>query len=777
MRRRIFKQLCGAAILVGAGLLGACSSKEVTANYGVIPLPQSVELTQGDGFRLDGSTVIAVPAGDSTLQKNAELFAGYLKQMTGKSPKIVSDSPAANAIVLKVDLQNENPEAYEITVGKDAITVNGASAAGNFYGLQTLRKSIPESGDENVIFPSAKISDYPRFAYRGAHFDSSRHFFGADSVKVFIDMLALHNINRMHWHLTDDQGWRVEIKSLPELTEKGSMRSGTAIGRDLSSSDSIPYGGFYTQDEIRDVIKYAADRHITIIPEIDMPGHMLAALTAYPELGCTGGPYEVWTRWGVSEDVLCAGNDSVLTFIDTVLGEITDLFPSEYIHVGGDECPKVRWEACVKCQAKAKALGLKANEKGTVEQQLQSYIIHHASDFLTSKGRKMIGWDETLEGGLAPGAIVMSWRGEEGGRDAARLGHDAIMTPTSHMYFDYYQTLDFDSEPLAFSGYVPLEKVYGFDPIPYGLTAEEGKHIIGVQANLWTEYIPTMRQAEYMELPRMAALSEVQWSSADKRDYDRFIARLPQLLEAYDAMDLNYAKHVFDVSGKLEADPANKRVNATLSTVDGAPIHYTLDGSDPTEQSPVYDSPIAIDKSTRIKGAAFRKGKISRIYSDTINVNKATFKNITLKEPPHRKYTGNGAETLVDGMSGTGSFSDGKWLGFNWDDMDATIDLGEETEISEVAVRVNIATGSWIFDATELTVETSTDGKTYKQVAHETYPDQGHHSQEIKIHAVTFPAEKARYVRVVAGCLKRLPSWFSDLDSPGFVFVDEIMIN
>lgn len=698
-------------------LLASCSPKEVTANYDVIPMPQEVQAAEGEGFKLTSSTVIAYTEGNEELQRYAGFLADYISQLTGRQLTVTTEAPSKDAIVLKADLQNENPEAYELTVNSELITINGATPAGTFYGVQTIRKSIPETGDYNVLFPAVTITDYPRFAYRGAMLDTSRHTFPTDSVKTFIDMLALHNINRFHWHITDDQGWRIEIKALPELTEIGSKRKGTCIGHDFSTLDSVPYGGFFTQDEVRDIVKYAADRNITVIPEIDMPGHMLAALTAYPELGCTGGPYDVWTRWGVSDDVLCAGNDSVLTFIDTVLGEIVDLFPSEYIHVGGDECPKTRWKNCPKCQAKAKELGIKAGPKGTVEEQLQSYIIHHASDFLTSKGRKMIGWDETLEGGLAPGAIVMSWRGEDGAIEAARQGHDAIMTPTSYLYFDYYQSLDRKNEPEAIGGYVPVEKVYSFNPVPEVLTDDEKKHIIGVQANLWTEYIPTFSGVQYMELPRMAALSEVQWSNPEKKDYQNFTKRVPQLVNQYETNGYRYATHIFDVVAELKPNADNKSVDVTLGTVDDAPVYYTLDGSEPTDKSTLYTGPIALTETSTIKAVAVRPHGSSKIFADSVDFNKATCHPITIANDPHSRYKANGPMTLVDGKYGTAGFSDGNWLGFNNSDLDATIDLGEPTEFSSVSLRTFVETSSWIFDATEMTVEVSENGKDFTTVA------------------------------------------------------------
>lgn len=358
-------------------------------------------------------------------------------------------------------------------------------------------------------------------------------------------MLALHNMNRFHWHLTDDQGWRIEMKSLPELAKIGSKRAGTVIGNNTGEYDNIPYGGYYTQDEVKEIIKYASDRHITIIPEIDLPGHMQAALAAYPELGCTGGPYEVWQRWGVSDDVLCAGNDSVYVFLDKVLDEITGIFPSEYIHIGGDECPKVRWKECARCQAKIKALGLRDDKHSTAEDKLQSHVMKHAADRLASKGRKAIGWDEILEGGCDTTTVIMSWRGVQGGIKAAQAGHDAIMTPATYLYFDYKQSHD-EGEPGAFyAAPLLLDKVYGYEPIPEDFTDEQAAHIIGVQGNTWCEYIPNFRHAQYMTLPRFAALSELQWSSAPK-DFDAFLVRLSQLRKIYDAEGYNYNAKAFE---------------------------------------------------------------------------------------------------------------------------------------------------------------------------------------------------------------------------------------
>lgn len=768
-------------LTASALLLSSCSHKEdVTADYRVIPLPQSiVENPESDAFVLSDATVITYPVGDEALKRNAQFLSDYIAELSGRKLKITDVPTDDNAIVLRSDLDNDNPEAYNITVTPEQITINGSTPAGTFYGIQTLRKSVPQTGDINVSFPAITISDQPRFAYRGTMLEVCRHFYPVDSVKKFIDMLALHNINRFHLGLSQDQGWRIEIKSRPKLTSVGAMRKGTCVGHDIDSSDSIPYGGFYTQDEARDIVNYAAERYITVIPEINMPGHMLAALASYPELGCTGGPYEVWQRWGISDDVLCAGNDSVLSFIDDVLGEIVEIFPSEYIHVGGDECPKVRWENCPKCQAKARVLGLTSDADGTVEEKLQSYIIHHASDFLASRGRKMIGWDETLEGGLAPGAIVMSWRGEEGAREAARQGHDAILSPSNYCYFDYYQARDKENEPLAIGGYVPLEKVYSYNPVLKGLSDDQQKHILGVQANVWTEYIPTYSQIEYMTVPRMAALAEVQWTDPDKKDYFDFTRRLVQLTKLYNSQGYNYATHVFDVNGTLKPDSEKGIIVAELNTVDDAPVYYTLDGSDPTEQSVLYTSPVEISTSSVIKAIAVRPDGDSRMLTDSVTFSKATARPVSLAEQPHSRYNGEGPVTLVDGKFGTTTFAAGGWLGFNGKNLDATIDLTDITEISSVTVRTLVDVVDWILDAKSITVMVSDDGEKFTSVAREEYPINDRNSPvEIVAHKLTFTPVNARYVRVEVECQPKMLSWDKRANNaPAFLFVDEILID
>ena len=543
------------ALAMTIGLLFAQCTPAPTAqaNYEVIPMPQSITLSNSDNqFVLHSGTLISYTSGNEDMARNAQFLQTYLTDQLGYTLRI-EPGIASEGIVLKLN-EGQASEGYTITVDADRVLVEATSPAGIFYGIQTIRKAVPVEMGAVVGFPAGVITDAPRFAYRGAHLDVCRHFFSVDSVKTYIDMLVLHNMNKFHWHLTEDQGWRMEIKQFPKLTEIGSVRNGTMIRKDWNSNDSIQYGGFYTQDECREIVKYAADRYITVIPEIDMPGHMVAAVTAYPELGCTGGPYEVRTIWGVSEELLCAGNEKVYDFVDKVLDEVMDVFPSKDIHIGGDECPKTEWEKCPKCQSKIKVLGLKKDDRFTAEQKLQAYFTKHVDEYLTKHGRNAIGWDEILEGGVSENATVMSWRGESGGIEAARLKHRVIMTPNTYCYFDYYQSKDCDNEPFAIGGFLPIKHVYDYEPLPANLTPEEQSYIWGVQCNVWTEYIPTFSHVQYMMLPRGAALSEVQWSLPEAKDYEKFKnERLPRLIKIYELYGYNYSRRIY-----IDADEPSK---------------------------------------------------------------------------------------------------------------------------------------------------------------------------------------------------------------------------
>lgn len=537
-------------LVIGMNFI-SCTPK-AEADLDIVPYPFSVESGRGV-FEIAGADFYVDPSLGERTMKAVDDFRLLLSGASGDE-SLLSEGKSGASVVFLLD-STLGKEEYNLDVTQRKVVVKSSDLNGAVYAIETIKQLLPveiyknsPAGNVSWTIPCVKIHDKPRFAYRGLHMDPSRHFFEVDEVKRYIDIIVLHKMNTLHWHLTDDQGWRIEIRKYPKLTEIGAYRDKTLIGHlnDDKGYDYTRYGGFYTQDGIREVVEYAASKGVTVIPEIDLPGHMLAALAAYPEYGCTGGPYEVWGRWGVSEDVLCAGKDETFEFIEGVLTEVMELFPSEYIHIGGDESPKVRWEKCPACQAKIKELGLKDGEKYSAEHYLQSYVTARVERFLNSHGRKIIGWDEILEGDLAPGATVMSWRGVEGGLQAAKLGHDAIMTPSTHFYFDYCQSDTPENEPLGIGGYIPVEKCYSYEPFTPEMTDEEKGHILGVQANLWTEYIKTPEHLEYMLLPRAAALSEVQWCAPENKSYERFLKSMKHYADIYDALGYNYAKHIFE---------------------------------------------------------------------------------------------------------------------------------------------------------------------------------------------------------------------------------------
>ena len=670
-------------------------------------------------------------------------------------------------------------EGYELNVDGEGIEVRASQFPGFLYALQSLEQLLPAAvygtepaPDAAWEVPCVKIADAPRFAYRGMHLDVARHFFSVDEVKRYIDVMAIHKLNTLHWHLTDDQGWRIEIKRYPELTAVGSIRKATVVRKEWGTYDGTPYGGFYTQDEIRDVVKYAADRGVTVIPEIDLPGHMLAALTAYPELGCTGGPYEVWGRWGVADDVLCPGREKTFEFLEGVLTEVMELFPSEYIHIGGDECPKVRWEKCPRCQAKIRQLGLKDDGEHTAEHYLQSYVTDRIGKFLAQHGRRIIGWE-----GRAPSdAVVMSWRGSEGGIAAAKLGHDVIMTPNSHFYFDYYQSLDTDAEPFGIGGYIPMEQVYSYDPAFPELTPEQQKHILGVQANLWTEYVLSDEHLEYMLLPRLAALSEVQWCLPETKDWNRFIGSF-RMDEIYSQMGYEFAKHIFGVTASYAVDPEKGGVVMTLTTQGGAPIRYTLDGSDPTASSPLYKAPVTIGESCTFKAAALREGMQTPVYARKFDFNKATGRRIALNAAPTLKYTYGGASLLVDGYRGGPVYSNGAWIGFLNEPLDVTIDMQGAKPYSAVTVESLVEKGEWVFPPSSVGVYLSDDGSEFTEAALMSVPQETAGSPDgVKPFKVLFPETSARYLRVVARTVDPIPAWHGAAGQKAHMFVDEIIV-
>lgn len=540
MNKKLLSRL--APGLFAVVLFTACRpAATVKGNLDVIPQPQEIVLARDTTpFIIDRSTTIVYPATNEKMHRTADFLATFIKEMTGTEVRVSDKGKSSNAIILAVDSTMGHPEGYKLQITPEKVLLTGGSEAGVFYGIQTIHKALPilKDGKVAAALPAGTVTDFPRFRYRGFMIDVGRHFFPVSYLKQMIDLMALHNINYFHWHLTEDQGWRIEIKKYPKLTEVGSKRDSTIIDWETKKFDGKPHSGFYTQDEAREIVRYAADRFITVVPEIDLPGHTTAALASYPELGCTGGPYKVLCSFGVFPDVLCAGNDQTLQFTKDVLDEIMDIFPSEYIHIGGDECPKSRWEKCPKCQAKIKELGIKALPKHSKENQLQTYFMSELEKEINAHGRRMLGWDEVLEGGLTPNSTIMSWRGIQGGIEAARQHHDVIMTPIQRLYF---------SNPRInkMTGFEWMNRVYNFEPVPAELTDAEKKFVIGTQGCIWTEWTADSTKMEWQILPRMAALSEIQWTLPEHKNFERFMERLPEMLKIYSSLDYGYREDVF----------------------------------------------------------------------------------------------------------------------------------------------------------------------------------------------------------------------------------------
>jgi hexosaminidase len=526
-------------LLFALFIVSGCAVREVSKPQEPSIVPKPVSLTVGnDIIQWDESVVLVAKSAEE--KQVAEIVSGLLSARKINVNVAESSDNEDRVIFTTVNDAALGNEGYKLSANEKGVTIQANSGAGLFYGAQTLLQLLPADGK---TIPFVEITDYPRFAYRGLHLDVGRHMFPPDFIKKYIDLLARHKLNRFHWHLTEDQGWRIEIKKYPKLQEVAAYRTETQVGRGGTKAratakyDGQRYGGFYTQEEVKEIVKYAAQRHVTVIPEIELPGHAQAALTAYPNLGCTGGPYEVARGWGVFTDVYCAGKEDAFTFLQDVFDEVLPLFPSEYVHIGGDECPKVAWEKCPHCQKRINT------EKLKDEHHLQSYFIQRIEKYLNSKGKRIIGWDEILEGGLAPNATVMSWRGEEGGIAAAKQNHDVIMTPERWVYLDYAQDTS-ATEPLSIGNYTPLSKVYSYEPVPSQLTADEAKHILGAQGNVWTEYMKTGDHVEYMVYPRACALAEVVWSPKESKNYDDFLKRMQTHVKRLEAWDVNYAKHI-----------------------------------------------------------------------------------------------------------------------------------------------------------------------------------------------------------------------------------------
>ncbi|MFH1000087.1 MAG: family 20 glycosylhydrolase [Bacteroidota bacterium] len=585
----------------------SCKQKfEPKTEYSLIPLPYNVR-EGSQGFVINEKTRIIYSGKD--IEVSAFLLQKYIAQLIGYPIEVIAQTEAKNLdnVILLSTLSHEERlglDGYRLMVDKNKAILSANDDKGVFYGVQTLYQlfDIQKLTEEELQIPPLRIWDEARFSYRGMHLDVCRHFFDVEFIKHYLDLMAYYKFNTFHWHLTEDQGWRIEIKKYPKLTEIGAWRT---------EEDGSRYGGFYTQEEIKEVIEYAKDLHITIIPEIEMPGHSRAALAAYPGLSCNGNKLEVPSNWGVFEDIYCAGNEKTFEFIQNVLDEVIALFPGEYIHIGGDEAPKSRWENCPKCQSRIQKEGLKN------EHELQSYFIKRIDKYLTSKGKKLIGWDEILEGGLAENATVMSWRGMEGGIEAARHGNQVVMTPTSHCYFDYYQA-DKAFEPKAIGGYLSLKKVYDFEPVPSDLFTEQKALILGAQGNVWTEYIHTPSEVEYMLLPRMLALSEVLWGKKDSKDWPAFQKRLQDHFKLFSKKEISFSKGTYRLTFDLKHDTVKNQNFVEIFSEQYMPIiHYALNGLVPDTSTKVYSSAITLtDSDSLIRAGIFENGKLIHQISE-----------------------------------------------------------------------------------------------------------------------------------------------------------------
>lgn len=745
-------------------------------NSGIIPQPVSQQLTSGE-FTVDNNTALKFNKTDKALLEAAMFFKSAIKNISGIELAITT---AKNkSIELKLISNVElGDEGYQLSVTPAMVKISANKKAGIIYGMQSLFQTLPAIRTNAALaIPCMEIKDYPRFKWRGMHLDESRHFFGPDMVKEYINLMASYKMNTFHWHLVDDQGWRIEIKKYPLLTKVGAWRvdETNKVWSDrpqAKEGDAPTYGGFYTQEQIKDIIKYAAERNVTIVPEIEMPGHVASAIAAYPQLSCTQVPQLPLTGGnytGMSSNY-CAGNDSVFMFLQNVLTEVVNLFPSKYIHIGGDEVDKGPWHKCPKCQARIKKEGLKN------EEELQSYFIKRIERFVVSKHKKMIGWDEILEGGLAPEAAVMSWRGEAGGIEAAKMHHDVVMTPGNPLYFDHYQAGP-EGEPIAIGGMNTLKKVYDYDPIPAELTEQQAKYVMGAQANLWTEYVTTAAQVEYMVLPRMLALAEVVWSPKQNKDWQNFNERLQSQFKGFAQRGLNFCAGNFTVGIKPISE--NGKLSVALSTeILNGSIFYTTDGSLPTTASTKYTSPIPVISSATIKAVTVLQGRVMGVKpaEQSFVMHKAIGKNVTYTNPVSRFYLADGPNSLTDGVRGV--YNVGKyWHGFSAKDMIATIDLGAETSISTISIGSLQNYSDWIFIPSSVKFEVSTDGANFTEVqtvANTVSVDEK--KSTIKDFTATFPEQKARFIRVTAKntvCPKGHPG----VGKPAWIFLDEIMVN
>lgn len=769
MKRILFLFICP--------LLAVACNKRVVADYNVIPQVQNLSVKDGDVYVFDPSRKLVYDNQDS--RRSLELFAQDLEELVGIRPSVAAGTSedAKGNVYFTLGLQDGRKEAYSINVSSDGILVRAVSPEGIYRATRTLLKSVGTEKASSVEFPSAEVSDWPRFGYRGLMLDVSRHFSDVEMVKRTIDMLALHQLNIFHWHLSDDQGWRIEIKSHPELTEVGAWRDDTVVGRYLGGTDyptdGKRHGGFYTQEQIREIVAYAKERYIEIIPEIDLPGHTSAVLAAYPQLGCEDKEYKVANRWGVIRDVLCAGNPASLDLFKDIMDEVCDLFPGKYIHLGGDECVKDRWKACPKCQKKTRELGLKDVGRYSKEDYLQSWFMGEVASYVQSKGKRVIGWDEILEGVPMDDSVIMSWRGTEGGITAARMGHDVVMTPTSDMYFDQSQTLASQLEEIPVGGFINVMKVYSYEPLPASLTPEQQKHILGCQANVWCEYMPEERIRQYQMLPRLAALSEVQWTMPERKNYKDFLKRLPKMLSIYDHYGYNYAKHIFDVACSYSVNVEKGSLEVSLSTLGNDPIYYTLDGTSPqTKKAMLYDdTPIVISSPSELKVSVLRNGKFTKEETlFKLDCNKATFKKVNISTTLNIMQAHLPHEILTDGIVGSLRCDDYRWMSCTGR-MSLVLDLGKSESFSRIGWVALNSQSENILVPQNVKIQISEDGKQYCTILDIEKNHEIQAEQSVERISEEVGTQTARYIKMDFDSYK-----YPDKTSPSWVFLSELIV-
>ncbi|MFC5045560.1 family 20 glycosylhydrolase [Aquimarina hainanensis] len=756
-----------------------CTSKEPyqydAADINIIPKPKTLlcrpgafEFTEKTRFVINNKEEAAI----------AEMLIQKFSTATGWTLTTTETIPAENYVAFTINKALKK-EAYEIAVAEDHIVLTAGEASGFLYAIQSLRQLLPpeietKGADQKTkwLVPAVSIKDEPRFQWRGLMLDISRHFFGKEYIKEVIDGLAFHKMNVLHLHLVDDQGWRIEIKKYPRLTTVGAWRVDQEDKhwndrRAVSPDEKGTYGGFLTQEELKEIVAYADKKNITVIPEIEMPAHVSSAIAAYPHLSCKGNSIGVPSGglWPIT-DIYCAGQESTFVFLEDVLKEVMDIFPSQYIHIGGDEATKTNWEHCPYCRQRMKDEGLSEVE------ELQSYFIKRIEKFINAHGKKLIGWDEILEGGLAPDATVMSWRGVKGGLEAAAQGHDVVMTPGTHCYFDHYQGKK-EEEPLAIGGFTPLSKVYQFDPVVPSMTAEAAKHVLGGQANLWSEYITTTAHSQYMIYPRLAALAETVWSPKEARDWGDFSDRIQTMFDRYEYQGIHYAKSSFRIRPEVIVDTSSNSVTLQLKNeYPNADIRYVLGTDTLSEKAIQYTKPIPMDTTITLTASLFKNNKaIGTVLKDTIVFHKAVGNQVSYVAPYHKKYKGTGTRSLVNAIRGSKNFGDGQWQAWLGNDMEVIIDLGKEQAIHKTIVGSMQDQGNGIYYPVGIEVFTSLDGTQFTKKGQMTRKHQLDRTVALNEFDVTFETHKTRYVKVKATSIKEVPH-----GGDVWLFTDEILI-